>query len=82
MLGSLALGFVTETPQIVSSQGASATVNNRSSIDEQLADIKTITGGRFARVFDASALGYELAIRALQTSSSQSERWFTTVDDW
>lgn len=68
--------------QIPLSIGATATVNNRLTVDEQVAEIKKATGGKFARVFDASAYGYELAIKALETASTEKEKWFSSVDDW
>ncbi|KAG7292856.1 hypothetical protein NEMBOFW57_002901 [Staphylotrichum longicolle] len=55
---------------IAISNGAAATFNNRASIDEQLAEIKGITGGNFARIFDATAYGYELMLKALETCST------------
>ncbi|KAH8879603.1 GroES-like protein [Thozetella sp. PMI_491] len=62
--------------------GAEATLNNRLSIDEQLAVIKEVTGGNFGRVFDASAQGFETATKALSVVSTAGEKTFSTVDDW
>ncbi|KAJ4179468.1 hypothetical protein NW767_014601 [Fusarium falciforme] len=62
--------------------GATATFNNRATIDEQLAEIRTITGGNFARMFDATAYGYDLMVKALETCSTATTKYLTTVDDW
>ena len=62
--------------------GADATLNHRLTQDEQLAEIKKVTGGNFSKVFDASAQGYETAIKALTTISTGSDKSFSTVDDW
>lgn len=80
------LSSCVETPltgrQIPLSQGATATFSHRDTLDEQLEKIRTATGGKFARVFDASSNGYELAMKALVTVSTAKEKWFATVDDW
>ena len=62
--------------------GATATFNNRTTVDEQLAEIKKITGGNFARIFDATAYGYELMVKALETCSTAATKYLTSVDDW
>lgn len=62
--------------------GANATVDNRASADEQLKEIKNITGGHFALVFDASAYGTDLALTALGTLSTATTKYFSSVDDW
>ena len=62
--------------------GAAETVNNRSTIDEQFGEIKRITGGSFALVFDASTFGTDLAVKSLETLSTATSKYFSTVDDW
>ncbi len=57
-------------------------MNSRSSIEEQLDEIKKVTGGKFGRIFDASIMAFDLSIQALQTSSEESEKYFSTADDW
>jgi hypothetical protein len=57
-------------------------MNGRGTLDEQLAEIKSVTGGRFARVVDASTYGGELALKALGTVSTMDDKRFSTVDDW
>jgi hypothetical protein len=48
-----------------------------------LAEIKKITGGNFARIFDATAYGYELMVKALETcSTAAATKYLTSVDDW
>lgn len=51
-------------------------------MEEQLAEIKRVTGGKFGRVFDASAWAHELSIKALETCSDESAKYFSSVDDW
>ncbi|KAH7165460.1 chaperonin 10-like protein [Dactylonectria macrodidyma] len=62
--------------------GATATFNNRGSVGEQLAEIKKITGGNFARIVDSTAYGYEIMVKALETCSTATTKYLTTVDDW
>lgn len=62
--------------------GATATIDNRISIDEQLREIAQVTEGQFALVFDASTYGTDLALRALDTLSTAKTKYFSTVDDW
>ncbi|KAK1760277.1 chaperonin 10-like protein [Echria macrotheca] len=70
--------------EITLQAGASATFNNRASVDEQVAEIEKITGGKFGRVVDASAQmqAVEASIKALETVSNESTKYFATVDDW
>lgn len=56
--------------------------DNRASEADQLAAIKDITGGRFSRVVDASAQAAELSLKALETSTMEGKKYFTTVNDW
>ncbi|KAK3356682.1 chaperonin 10-like protein [Lasiosphaeria hispida] len=62
--------------------GASATFNNRAPLEEQLAEIGKITGGKFGRIFDASIVSFELSIKALEGLSTEDEKYFSTADDW
>ncbi|KAK4129163.1 GroES-like protein [Parathielavia appendiculata] len=62
--------------------GATATFNNRGPVDEQLAEIKKITGGNFARIFDSTAYGYDIMVKALETCSTATTKYLTSVDDW
>jgi hypothetical protein len=62
--------------------GAVATFNNRATVPEQLDQIKTITGGKFGRVFDASVQALEVSIKALETVSKEADKYFGTADDW
>jgi NADPH:quinone reductase-like Zn-dependent oxidoreductase len=68
--------------EIALKAGASATFNNRASAEEQVAEIEKITGGKFGRVVDASTQAVELSIKALETVSKESTKYFATVDDW
>ncbi|KAJ4297319.1 hypothetical protein N0V88_004237 [Collariella sp. IMI 366227] len=67
---------------IVLRNGGTATFNNRGTVDEQLAEIKKATGGNFARIFDSTAYGYEIMIKALETVSTANTKYLTSVDDW
>ncbi|KAH6971113.1 chaperonin 10-like protein [Ilyonectria sp. MPI-CAGE-AT-0026] len=62
--------------------GALATFNNRGSIDEQLSEIKRITGGNFARMFDSTAVSYKIMVEALQTCSVSTTKYLASVDNW
>jgi hypothetical protein len=68
--------------QLAIKAGASATFNNRASIEEQLAEIEKITGGKFARIVDTSLMSLDLSVKALETISKESDKYFATVDDW
>ncbi|KND93394.1 Zinc-type alcohol dehydrogenase-like protein [Tolypocladium ophioglossoides CBS 100239] len=65
--------------QKVLASGADATLNNRASPADQAAEVKSITGGMFAVVFDASALAHEAAFKILEQSSAGTKH-FTTTD--
>ncbi|KAH6665684.1 chaperonin 10-like protein, partial [Halenospora varia] len=69
--------------ELIKSLGANATFSHRAALEEQLKEIRTITSGRFSRVFDASAMGTETALKAL-TSCSEEEgtKYFATTNDW
>ena len=62
--------------------GASATFNNRATVDEQLAEIEKITEGQFGRVVDASAQAVEVSIKTLVGVSKGEAKYFASVDDW
>ncbi len=68
--------------QIAIKAGATATFNNRGSVDDQVAEMKAITGGNFGRIFDATAYGYEIMVKALETASTAETKYLTSVDDW
>ncbi|KAF4998883.1 hypothetical protein FGRMN_2814 [Fusarium graminum] len=67
---------------VATRNGASATFNSRRSVDEQVADIQRITNGNFGRIMDASSHGFEVMVKALQNSSTATDKYLTTVDDW
>ncbi|SPQ18387.1 b4b43796-8b17-4402-b827-cc67fd36ed47 [Thermothielavioides terrestris] len=62
--------------------GATATFNNRATVDDQLAQIKKVTGGNFARMIDTTAYGYDIMVKALETCSTAATKYLTSVDDW
>lgn len=69
--------------QAVKKLGADATIDYRKSEDEQLQDLKTITGGNFFGVYDTVAKSAGFCYRALkEISTSTQERYYVTTDDW
>ncbi|KAF4340085.1 hypothetical protein FBEOM_5945 [Fusarium beomiforme] len=62
--------------------GASATFNNRGTVDEQVAEILKITRGNFGKIMDASTYGYDVMVKALETASNAKEKYLTSVDSW
>lgn len=63
--------------------GADATIDYRKSEDDQLEDLKTITGGNFFGVYDTVAKSTGFASRALkEISTSTQKRYFATTNDW
>jgi len=69
---------------LVKSLGADATLNYRTPLENQIREIGTITGGRFSKAFDASAMATETALTALSTFSDPDgeQKYFTTTNDW
>ncbi|KID91956.1 oxidoreductase, zinc-binding dehydrogenase family superfamily [Metarhizium guizhouense ARSEF 977] len=65
---SIAMGF-----------GAQAAINNRATPDEQAAEVKSITGGKYSIVFDASGLSHEAAAKMLEATTA-SPKYYTTVE--
>lgn len=68
--------------QLVEQLGADATFDYKTSASIQLAEVQSITGGNFSRVFDASAQASSTAFEALLGVSTTKEKFFTTTDDW
>lgn len=66
------------------SAGADATFDYKQSIETQLSEIESITGGDFAGVFDASAASAEVGLAALNTKSTakSQKKTFSTTNDW
>ncbi|KAK7429044.1 hypothetical protein QQZ08_004451 [Neonectria magnoliae] len=52
---------------IATENGATATFNSRRSTEEQVAEIKKITNGNFARIIDSTAHGYEVMFKTPAT---------------
>lgn len=59
--------------------GAQATINNRATPEEQAAEVKSITGGKYSIVFDASGLSHEAAAKMLEATTA-SPKYYTTVE--
>ncbi|KAF4626707.1 hypothetical protein G7Y89_g11455 [Cudoniella acicularis] len=69
--------------KLVESIGADATINYKDPLEDLLKDIKSITGGKFSRVFDASAMATEIGIQALaQCSQEERLKYFATTNGW
>ncbi|KAK7424263.1 hypothetical protein QQX98_000531 [Neonectria punicea] len=63
---------------IATENGATATFNSRGSTEEQVAEIKKITNGNFARIIDSTAHGYEVMVKALETCSTANTKYLTS----
>ena len=57
-------------------------IDYRKSEDDQLQELKTITGGNFFGVFDTVAKSLEWSLKALREVSTAEKKYFTTTDDW
>ena len=70
--------------QVVKALGADATFSYKLPLDEQLSEIGRITGGKFSRVFDGSALAAEVGMEALAKhgDSDAQVKYFATTNDW
>ena len=70
--------------KLVESLGADATYSHRLPLEDQLKEIASITGGKFSRVFDASAFGAETGIAALvkHADPNAKPKYFSTTNDW
>lgn len=64
------------------SLGADAVIDYRKSEDDQLQDLKAITGGNFYGIFDSVAKSIGWSIKALKELSTTDKKHFTTTDDW
>lgn len=68
--------------QLVQDLGADAVIDYRKSEDDQLQDLKTITGGNFFGVYDTVAKSVGWSLRALTEISTAESKKFATTDDW
>ncbi|PMD60399.1 GroES-like protein [Hyaloscypha bicolor E] len=70
--------------KLVESLGADATYSHRLPPEDQLKEIALITGGKFLRVFDASAFGAEVGMAALAKHGDPNAKpkYFSTTNDW
>jgi hypothetical protein len=64
--------------------GADATFSYKIPLEDQIKEIGNLTGGKFSRVFDASAMATETGITALATYNDPDEKhkYFATTNDW
>ncbi|KAG8526679.1 uncharacterized protein KY384_008108 [Bacidia gigantensis] len=71
------------TADLVTSTGADAVIDYSLSEDEQIAELKKITEGKFFGVWDSVAKTEKVGRRALQEVSSYKEgKVYATTDDW
>ena len=70
------------TAPLVKGHGAEATIDYSQSEEDQLQELKSITGGNFTGVWDAVAKSELLARRMLNEVSIAKTKIFGTVDDW
>ena len=71
-----------KTSSLVEGIGADATIDYSQSQDDQLQEVKSITGGKFSGVWDTVAREEPLARRMLDEASTAKEKRFGTTDDW
>lgn len=71
-----------KTAPLVQGLGADAVIDYSKSEEEQLHDLKTITGGNFFGVWDAVARSESLARKMLMEVSVEKQKYFATTDDW
>jgi len=67
---------------LVKSLGADAVINYKTDLATQLSQVKTITGGNYARVFDTSAASTAAAMAMLADACTAEKKYFATTDDW
>ena len=70
------------TDQLVQRLGADAVIDYRKSEDDQLQDLKNITGGNFFGGFDTVAKSLDWSLKALREVSTAEKKQFATTDDW
>jgi NADPH:quinone reductase-like Zn-dependent oxidoreductase len=68
--------------ELVKGLGADATFSYKISLEEQIQEIGRVTGGRFSKVYDCSAMAAETGMAALATSTDNEPRIFATTNDW
>ena len=71
-----------KTASLVKDLGADATVDYSKSEDDQLQEIKDITGGNFFGVWDSVARSEQFARKVLKDVSIAKKKVFATTDDW
>lgn len=71
-----------KTAALVKELGADATIDYSLSETDQLQDVKSITEGKFAGVWDAVARSEPLARQMLDKVSTAKQKIFATTDDW
>ena len=71
-----------KTAPLVQNLGADAVIDYSKSEEDQLHDLKTITGGNFFGVWDSVAKSESLARKMLMEVSVAKQKYFATTDDW
>jgi NADPH:quinone reductase-like Zn-dependent oxidoreductase len=71
-----------KSASLVQRLGADAVIDYRKSEEEQLQDLKAITGGNFFGVFDTVAKFADWSLKALREASTTEKKHFATTNDW
>ena len=71
-----------KTAHLVQGLGADAVIDYGKSEEDQLHELKTITGGNFFGVYDTVAKSESLARKMLTDVSVAKQKYFATTDDW
>lgn len=70
--------------KVIKGLGADEYINYSKTEEEQLEDLKKITGGNFFRIFDTVGKSGNLSLRALKDISTpdKPDKYFTTSVTW
>jgi NADPH:quinone reductase-like Zn-dependent oxidoreductase len=70
--------------ELVKGQGADATFSYRISLEKQIEAIKSATGGKFSKLYDASGMATDTGMAALATSTEphSAKKIFATTNNW
>jgi NADPH:quinone reductase-like Zn-dependent oxidoreductase len=68
--------------EFVKSIGADETFDYKIPLEEQIKEVGRVTGGKFSKVYDCSAMATETGMAALGTSIDTEPRIFATTNDW
>lgn len=73
-----------EPQKLIKSVGADEYINYLKTEEEQLEDLKNITGGNFVRILDTVGKSGNLSLRALKeiSTSDKPDKYFATSVAW